>query len=255
MYNNTQLKVLQYISDYPGIGAGKIVRHFNLNSTGIFRHLKKLREQRKIYTLGKPPKVNYYIFTSSMESKLPAFNDAANWSVSGKSEFTPADKYCPTQDIFQARVNRLLNDLKKMGLNEDLIYLLVAAVGEIGNNSFDHNLGKWRDLPGVLFNTLLTEHKIILADRGQGVFQSIKNVRPNILNDSEALYTAFTEMISGRAPEQRGNGLKFVKKIIEDNRLRLFFYSGDAVVNITASGLTVNKSPTNIPGTLAYIEF
>lgn len=255
MRNDTQSKILQYIHNHTGARADEIIRYFKLNSTGIFRHLKKLREQNKIYALGKPPKVNYYAYVSSMEFNSPALTNATNWSISGDSTLAPADLYCSTQDIFQARTNRLLSDLKKNGLSADLVYLIVAAVGEIGNNSFDHNLGKWRDLPGVLFNSLLTERKIILADRGQGVFQSIKNVRPEIGSDIKALQVAFTEMVSGRAPEQRGNGLKFVKKVVEENRLRLIFYSGEAVAEITSSGLNIKKSSILIPGTLAYIEF
>ena len=37
------------------------------------------------------------------------------------------------------------------GLSENIVPLIVAVAGEIGNNSFDHNLGKWPDSPGVFF--------------------------------------------------------------------------------------------------------
>ena len=45
----------------------------------------------------------------------------------------------------------------------------VAVAGEIGNNSFDHNLGNWADMIGIFFYYDEKTHTIILADRGQGV--------------------------------------------------------------------------------------
>ena len=48
----------------------------------------------------------------------------------------------------------------------------------------------------------------------------------------EALKIAFTEVLSGRAPESRGNGLKFVRKIIKDEiksvPIKLYFQTGSA---------------------------
>jgi len=53
---------------------------------------------------------------------------------------------------------------------------------------------------------------ICIADRGQGIFQSLVKVHPELADEQAALHAAFETIISGRAPEQRGNGLKFVKK-------------------------------------------
>ena len=47
------------------------------------------------------------------------------------------------------------------------------------------------------------------VDRGRGILTSLKAVRPGLHTDSEALRVALTERVSGRAPEKRGNGLKF----------------------------------------------
>ncbi len=51
---------------------------------------------------------------------------------------------------------------------------------------------------------------IIIADRGRGIMETLKKVKPGLANDMDALTVVFTERISGRAPEARGNGLKFV---------------------------------------------
>ena len=78
----------------------------------------------------------------------------------------------------------------------------------------------------------LSKKYIVLADRGQGILATLKKVKSNLSNHQEALKTAFTEIISGRAPEYRGNGLKFVKEIVETNEIDLMFYTGDAQIEI-----------------------
>jgi sensor histidine kinase regulating citrate/malate metabolism len=103
-----------------------------------------------------------------------------------------------------------------MGLPEHDLPLVISIVGEVGNNSFDHNLGQWRDDPGCWLEWQVTGEWlwICIADRGQGVFRSLSQVDPTLQDDQTALLAAFEKNISGRAPEKRGNGLKFVRNII-----------------------------------------
>lgn len=52
------------------------------------------------------------------------------------------DYYCRTRDVFQARLDKMVSLLlKQKKAKPENIYLLAAIAGEIGNNSFDHNLG------------------------------------------------------------------------------------------------------------------
>lgn len=166
--------------------------------------------------------------------------------------------YCPDSSAFQARLVRMSSELslisdEKIKKNFSLI---VAIAGEIGNNSFDHNLGNWPDVPGIFFGFDISKRSIVLADRGQGVLQTLRKVRPELPNDSDALVVAFTEIISGRAPEERGNGLKFVRKVVTKNDMKLFFKTGDAELEIfDESPLTVKKSIDQIRGCIALITF
>lgn len=58
-----------------------------------------------------------------------------------------SDYYCKTRDIFQARLEKMLEDLlKSKVISEDDAYIVSAISGEIGNNSFDHNLESWPDI-------------------------------------------------------------------------------------------------------------
>jgi len=125
------------------------------------------------------------------------------------------------------------------------MYPLISAItGEIGNNSFDHNLGNWPDAPGTFFAYNLNKRQIVLADRGQGVLVTLKRARPGLSDHKNALRVAFTEIVSGRAPEYRGNGLKFVSNVVIDNKISLFFQTGDAQLRIQKddSVLSIKKN-------------
>lgn len=168
-----------------------------------------------------------------------------------------ADFYCPSRDIFEGRLTKIEKDLVRINIAMNLISLLVAITGEIGNNSFDHNLGVWPDTAGIFFGYDLDKKVIVLADRGQGVLKTLRRVKPGLKNDKEALKTAFTEIITARAPEERGNGLKFVKNIVNDNPFTLFFQSGNAKLTISQDEQTlkIHKTPFGFHGCLAIINF
>jgi len=165
------------------------------------------------------------------------------WAFSDEPTVLPSRFYCLDKSIFKARLSKLESLLAKDSiLEKDFKFsLIILVVGEIGNNSFDHNLGNWPDARGVFFGYNLDERKIILADRGQGILTTLKRVKKELSSDKKALETAFTEYISGRSPERRGNGLKTVKDVVEGKypkekeklkTLVLLFQSGDAETTI-----------------------
>ena len=185
---------------------------------------------------------------------------AKDW-VYAQDPFEPKnDYYCPDQQTFQSRLGKLeiiLRDTQKVGDEYSLISLIV---GEIGNNSFDHNLGTWPDIRGIFFAHDPQRRKIVLADRGRGVQETLKQVKPEIKNDQEALTIAFTEIISGRAPENRGNGLKSVREVIKnimkDILINLYFQSGSAALVLEQGNDYKMIAPERaIRGCLAMITY
>ncbi len=143
------------------------------------------------------------------------------------------DQVCSTRDLFQARLDTMYRELIVHSLNDSEAALLTAVAGEIGNNCFDHNLGQWRDIHGAWFQHGLDGKScwVVIADRGQGVLASLKRVLPTLQSDQEALEVAFQRQISGRSPERRGNGLKFVRSVINGNASRgLYFQSRSGTV-------------------------
>lgn len=169
-----------------------------------------------------------------------------------------------TRDVFQARLDRFYRELirkSKMPPNEAA--LLTAVTGEIGNNCFDHNLGQWQDQPGCWF-VWEDNHgviQVVITDRGQGVLESLRRVKPDLKSEAEALKVAFEKNISGRSPEQRGNGLKFVRSILNGHQKRgLIFCSGSAIIVFGGQVIDMTGAKKQIAskkgkGTLAIIEW
>ena len=178
------------------------------------------------------------------------------WATSVFAYEPDQEYYCKTRDVFQARLEHFQSELLK-DTNDVSTSLISAIAGEIGNNSFDHNLGNWPDILGIYFSYSLTERKIMLADRGLGILFTLKKVKPGLKSHKEALEVAFTETISGRAPESRGNGLKFVRNIVTQNPIKLFFQTGNAFLELQQSkqDLEVEISARFVPGCLAVIEY
>jgi len=185
------------------------------------------------------------------------FRLARNWAASEAEAEPPSDFYCLDISVFQARLSMLERDLSKAKRLGEIFPLISAITGEIGNNSFDHNLGNWPDTPGIFFAYDVDKGKVVLADRGRGILATLKRVKPELDNHREALKVAFTEVISGRAPEYRGNGLKFVRDVVIARAISLFFQTGDAQIEIKEqdSDLNVKKSGIFLRGCLALIRF
>lgn len=213
----------------------------------------------KLISMRSPKGRRQYIL-EEIEARVPRktmFSEALEWICAENGVEPKKEFYCQNSSDLQFRVRKLENNLSEIGDIKEIYSLIVAAVGEIGNNSFDHNLGNWPDIPGIFFGVDLLKRQIILADRGQGIFKTLKRVKPELRNDEQALETAFTEVISGRAPEERGNGLKFVKRIVPLAHIDLFFQTGTAALNLTDKNfaIVIRSEKINFRGCLAIINF
>lgn len=201
----------------------------------------------------------FYRF-SDVEFKLNSSTDHRNlaleWVLSPNGFTLDSQIYCETRDVFQSRLETLQYQLGQTLPIDGIVSLAIAVAGEIGNNSYDHNLGNWPDMMGIFFYYDEKNRSIILADRGQGVLSTLRHARPELKNSVEALTVAFTETVSGRQPEVRGNGLKFVRSVISDNPLSLDFQTGNAFLHIKQhnSDLFIQEANTIIKGCFATIK-
>lgn len=182
---------------------------------------------------------------------------ALDWASAENPTGLPDDFYCSNSDLFKTRLERLAILLVRNDMTKDIASLATSVAGGIGNNSFDHNLGNWPDVPGVFFAYDIGKKNIVLADRGRGIKKTLQSAIADIPDDREALRIAFTEIVTGRAPEHRGNGLKFVKKAIISSQMALRFQSGDTLLEIAKddSDFVLSSAGTPIRGCLAQINF
>ena len=185
------------------------------------------------------------------------FSLAKAWAFS-KNPYEPEKEfYCPNSSVFQGRLTRFEMILQKTKDLETDFSLITSITGEIGNNSFDHNLGNWPDVSGIFFAYDINKRMVVLADRGVGILQTLKRIRSILKDHRAALEVAFTEVITGRAPEDRGNGLKYVRKVIEKSSMSLFFITGDAQLEQKPHSYRIHlqKSENDFHGCLALIRF
>jgi len=218
--------------------------------------LRRWDESGKLTAIKKGGGTHRYYREKDIEifaSNLLKF--ASDW-ISQGAEF-PGTFYCPTSAVFQARLVKMEHLLMEKTGFEKLYSLIVLVAGEIGDNSFAHNLGKWPDTPGIFFGYDIQKGIIVLADRGLGILETLRRVRSDLSTHVKAVEVAFTEFLSGRAPEKRGNGLKLVREVILANPIDLFFTSGDAEVNLKGDdkSFQVTRGPNVFRGCMAKINF
>jgi hypothetical protein len=209
MKTNTRAQILEIIEKSGKIRPFDLRKSLNISAQAIHRHLKDLTEQGIIEAKGSAPLVHYAL------AGVPDFGAASGWMSEQAAPKSPESLVCETRDIFTARLPHLKSFVRN-GLQENLLPLVISTAGEVGNNSFDHNIGQWRDVPGCWFESQITGRRfwICIADRGQGIFRSLVKVLPDLADEHAAVKAAFETNISGRAPEQRGNGLKFVRETV-----------------------------------------
>lgn len=218
--------------------------------------LRRWDESGKLSAIRKDGGTHRYYTKRNLEMFASDLLGLANgWAFAGTE--LPSQYYCSNSAVFQARLTRMQDEIMGLKKDDPFFSLIVAAAGEIGNNSYDHNLGNWPDTPGIFFGYNLSKKEVVLADRGVGILQTLKRVRPELKNHQEALRVAFTDIVSGRAPEERGNGLKFVRLIVMEYPINLFFQTGDAELRLhnKDSHLNVTRSQMMIRGCLTRITF
>ncbi len=98
-----------------------------------------------------------------------------------------------------------------------------------------------------------------LFSRTRDVFQARLDTyvsRTNrFLEALEALQLVFTENISSRSLEKRGNGLKFVSNSMLEQDWSLYFQSGTAVCSIDKKQRIFYNSDIDIIGCLVILDF
>jgi excisionase family DNA binding protein len=199
----------------------------------------------------------FYSLSDLAKQTMGIHQIAKEWATSAKAAEPLEAFYCTSIEKFKTRLERMAHEMETRETLKDNGPIIASVAGEIGNNSFDHNIGNWPDTPGAFFAYDLGKRVIVLADRGRGVLSTLRAAKPDLMDDASALRIAFTEVITGRTPEQRGNGLKYVRKAVTKFTLRLLFQSGTAEIELTNGNDVIApvQSVTRVQGSLALLQF
>lgn len=219
--------------------------------------LRNWEKTGKLKALRSSGRQRYYNVADIERFKIDIVGIGLEWAMSVQATILPDQYYCELQDRFTVRLNKFGRELLVLHEEENNVSLLLLIVGEIGDNSFAHNIGRWPDVLGVYFAYDTQQRRIVLADRGIGVRATLARVRPSIGSDTQALQIAFHEVISGRNPERRGNGLKVVRRTVEQKaEFKLLYKSGLAQVDIWDNlPMRVSASSAYLRGTFAVITY
>lgn len=208
-------------------------------------------------TFVSPGGHRYYSDADLGKKTKGVFRLAEEWVRAETPAIPPDEFYCSTSDRFKTRIERMAIEMSAHAPIRSAAPLIASAAGEIGNNSYDHNLGNWPDVIGTFFAYDLGKRIVVLADRGVGVRATLSRIRPDLRTDRDALRVAFTEFVTGRAPEHRGNGLKYVLEALMQAGASLHFQSGDAILEIEKHEpkFRITNADAPIRGCLAMISF
>lgn len=179
--------------------------------------------------------------------------ELAQWFNDGLDCDYIVSNWCENRGQFNGRLSSYSSVLKNK-FSEPCLSLLLASLGEIGNNCFDHNLGHWQNQqPGCLF--VRGAAFAIVADRGRGIKKSLGSVLVDT-DPNELLEIAYTQIVTGRAPEKRGNGLKFVTRSLKQCGVNLETHTDNLYfMNKENVGLEFTQKELNNQGVFTYLSW
>lgn len=162
------------------------------------------------------------------------------------------------RDQFEASLPSVIRFLQEKGFQEEDVYRITAIVGELGNNTFDHNLGKW---PNGFIGCFLAlrVHKteklleMVIVDLGVGFQESLKAHDPTPRSEQEAIIMGL-KGATGRIGEKRGNGLRTIRawmKLYYRGKLRI--QSRNGVVEVENQAMH-DYTSREISGSEVYLR-
>ena len=122
--------------------------------------LRRWDENGKLVAIRKNGGTHRYFLLKDLEVfSSDLIKLASDW-VHSNTEF-PGTFHCHTSSVFQGRITKMEHSLMVEPGFEKLYSLIVAITGEIGDNSFAHNLGNWPDAQGIFFGYDISKRIIV----------------------------------------------------------------------------------------------
>lgn len=178
--------------------------HFSTNEGGKFNneYLKKIGFHEQITNIAKNIK------------KSISIND------NNSSRFFDYIKLYRYKQDFYGEYENIFEEFSKIGFSQNNASLITSSIGEIIDNAFHHNLGKWNSVFGplvILFSQNIKEKRevnISICDFGVGFLETLKKNYPKLNNEKDAIELAIKPKTTGRLNKMGGNGLVYLQKNI-----------------------------------------
>ena len=124
------------------------------------------------------------------------------------------------KDSFYTYANKdmIATALADSKIGEDEIDTIIALLGEVIDNAFSHNLGKWDPIIGPVVIFLMQHNQqegklhFSVCDFGIGFLGTLKHNYPDLKTEGEAILRALSPEVTGRDPQRGGNGLNFLRE-------------------------------------------
>lgn len=162
------------------------------------------------------------------------------------------------RDDFEASLPRVIRFLQKQMVDDVDAYRITAIVGELGNNNFDHNLGRWPN--GFIGNFVALRYnkkerllEIVVIDLGIGFKESLKENKPAPASETEAIKMGL-KGVTGRVGEKRGNGLRTVVAWIKKYYRGLMRIQSKEGIIVVDKDKPVTVADKKILGTEIYLR-
>ncbi|MDQ7010100.1 MAG: hypothetical protein Q9M94_07475 [Candidatus Gracilibacteria bacterium] len=177
-------------------------------------------------------------------------------------DFSDYIKIFSNKNEFYASGEKILKKLGEIGLSDDTSYLIFSSLGEIIDNSFFHNLGRWTTPfgPKCFFyfynNKKEKQLNFVISDLGIGFKGTLKNNFPELDTEKDALQIALKPGITGRYENKGGNGLVFLQKnIFNGFKGELFIRSNNFIAKVDSfAEISEIRNDVKILGTMVKFD-
>lgn len=143
------------------------------------------------------------------------------------------------KEQFYSDYDKIFAMLKDIGLTDETTSLVASSLGEVVDNAFLHNLGKWSlDVNGrsiLLAQNFSQKRELCFSycDFGVGFLATLSANYPELNNNFEAIKLAFEKNVTARSPQRGGNGLNYLQQnVFNGFKGELLLRSGEALVNV-----------------------
>lgn len=201
---------------------------FSTNEGGEFTHeyFKKIGMSEQLVNIAKNVKENII------------FDDDNNSSCF----FDHIKLYRFKQD-FYGEYENIFEEFSKIGFSQNNAALITSSIGEIIDNAFHHNLGRWNSSFGPLVILLAQniadkkEINISICDFGVGFMETLRKNYHELQSEAEAIELAIKPKVTGRLNKMGGNGLVYLQKnIFNGFSGEIAIRSMDTIVSVKREG-------------------